>query len=249
MYRSSSAKWFNPEELNPPDSRPPVTGQGMQSVLSRGKSGSLEIQFKVPQKLAPVYLAFHLVLPDSRGGQRLVGPASRSPHFAVPIGLSRGKPLKYGEHAHMQLRNYAIRPHFGRTIKLTCCCLDKILLAKTCYKGRIAVECAANQYGALYQPNPEINEYIRAVLFCSGSCDTRTHIIASAIGFNHRCLFCFQTTGASLDDEPSDGSNHAVSFAVASRHATAMSLCIARRQVEPLPLPLTQFFDTRVNHV
>lgn len=39
--------------------------------------------------------------------------------------------------------------------------------------------------------------------------------------------------GASLIDLPKDRDKHTVSFAVASRHATAISLCIARRQVKP----------------
>ena len=83
--------------MTPPGSGAAGHGQGTQSQLTANKSGSLEIQFKIPQKLAPVFLAFNLVRGGAGKAGGLIGPARGSPHFAVPIGLQRGSPLKYGE--------------------------------------------------------------------------------------------------------------------------------------------------------
>ena len=87
------------------------------TALSKGKSYRLEIQLAVPQNLAPVYLAFLLVLPGTDGGkERLVGPASRSPHFAVPIGLKKGSPLKYGE-LHSQTSSVVVYATVNKAIE------------------------------------------------------------------------------------------------------------------------------------
>lgn len=81
----------------PSDSRPVKAGQGVLSHLNPGKSGLAGIQFSIPQKLAPVYLAFQLAVLLEDKGVALLGPASKSPHFAVPVGLVRGQPLNYGK--------------------------------------------------------------------------------------------------------------------------------------------------------
>lgn len=96
LYRSSAEKWFNPEDVTPPGSSAASSGEGLQSQLTAGKSGRLEIQFKIPQKLAPVFLAFKLVNGPAGGKGTFLAPARGSPHFAVPIGLQKGNPLKYG---------------------------------------------------------------------------------------------------------------------------------------------------------
>lgn len=72
----------------------------MKTELIKGKAGQFELVFKIPQKLAPVFLAFFLVLPGSKEGvSHLAGPAQSSSHFAVPVGLHSGNPLQYGETA------------------------------------------------------------------------------------------------------------------------------------------------------
>ena len=97
-YRSSAEKWFNPEGVQPQGDSPAVSGKGMQTKLNKGKMGQFEISFKIPQKLAPLFLAFSLVLPGTKEGMpTLLGPAHSSPHFATPVGLHTGDPLKYGE--------------------------------------------------------------------------------------------------------------------------------------------------------
>lgn len=98
LYRSSAEKWFTPDDVAPPGSDAASDGKGMRSRLANAKSGRREMQFKIPSKLAPVYLAFNLVSQDAGTPQVKTGPASGSPHFAVPIGLHGGNPLKYGQH-------------------------------------------------------------------------------------------------------------------------------------------------------
>lgn len=74
----------------------------MRTELNAGKSGAWELQFRVSQKLAPVFLAFLLVSPGEKGEENVLQPARGSPHFAVPVGLHRGKPLKYGKPTPLQ---------------------------------------------------------------------------------------------------------------------------------------------------
>ena len=79
----------------PPGSQPAATGKGLRSVLAKVKSGH-EIVFKLPDKLAPVFVAFELELAGQGDKRRMVGPSGGLPHFAVPVGLGRGDALKYG---------------------------------------------------------------------------------------------------------------------------------------------------------
>ena len=79
----------------PPGSQPAATGKGLRSVLAKVKSGH-EIVFKLPDKLAPVFVAFKLELAGHGDKRRTVGPWGGLLHFAVPVGLGKGDPLKYG---------------------------------------------------------------------------------------------------------------------------------------------------------
>lgn len=50
----------------------------------------------VPDKLAPVYLAFQLEALASDGKSVPLSPFGGAPHYAIPVGLAKGDPLKYG---------------------------------------------------------------------------------------------------------------------------------------------------------
>lgn len=101
-FRTSAAKWFNPDDVVPPDSRPSSSGRGMQSKLALGKVGAPEITFRLPDRLAPVFLAFELQTQHGQEEDLRLGPRHGAKHFAVPVGLSRGNPLKYGRQLSVQ---------------------------------------------------------------------------------------------------------------------------------------------------
>ena len=75
--------------LPPGSTKDPKAG-GMRSQLSKSETGH-QLQLKVEAQLAPVYVAFQLELSGKR-----VGPARGAAHFAVPVGMGIGQPVKYG---------------------------------------------------------------------------------------------------------------------------------------------------------
>lgn len=56
-----------------------------------------EIQFRIPENLAPVFLGFQLELRNAFGQHIHQGPIRGPEHFAVPIGLAKGNPLRLGK--------------------------------------------------------------------------------------------------------------------------------------------------------
>lgn len=101
VYRTSSAKWFHPQDSVPKDSKP-SSGGTMRSPLVAARDG-FQAQLRFAASAAPLTLAFTVHDPQqqqqtsgSTVGDRFVTSHCSRP-FAVPVGMRLGNPQFLGE--------------------------------------------------------------------------------------------------------------------------------------------------------
>lgn len=149
VYRTSPAKWFHPKSVIPKGSQP-TSSSGMRSPFAAASGGGHQIQLLFGADLAPLTLAFTVLLPGPEDSGAVTLRTHEGTPFTLLIGMRPGSPAILGptiragsDPASDSAVNFCVRSSAAVSMAL---CLLRTGGAKGGYM-EIALDPAVNRTG------------------------------------------------------------------------------------------------------